>query len=56
MAMPQAGHDKQWLRDRLYDIESKTEDGDQDFEDLIEEVKAREDMRDVASYWKNRGL
>ena len=55
MAMPQAGHGRQWSRDRLYDIESRAEDGDAEFQDLIKEVKERDDLEDLASFWKSRG-
>ena len=55
MALPQAGHDKQWLKDRLYDFESRAEEGEEKFRNLITEVKEREDLQDVAMYWKSRG-
>ena len=52
LALPQAGDDKQWLMDYSYDIQDTAEDGDEDFQDMIDEVKGRKDMRDVASFWK----
>ena len=54
MAIPQAGHDKQWLKDRTWEIHDRADDGDEGFRDLIDEVKMREDMRDVASFWKSK--
>ena len=53
LAIPQAGHDKQWLKDHVYDIQDQAEDGDEILQIQIDEIKAREDMRDVASFWQS---
>lgn len=40
-SIPEAGKDAGWLKENLSKFQQKADDGDEDFADMIEEVKAR---------------
>lgn len=44
---PAAGEDKKWLREHIKEFESRAEEGDKGFTDLIKEVREREDLKEV---------
>jgi len=43
--LPQAGEDKQWLRENMEEFEKRAE-GDEDFRGLVEEVGRRGELRE----------
>lgn len=44
---PPAGADKQWLREHFKEFESRAEEGDEGFAELIREAGEREDLKEV---------
>lgn len=40
-SIPQAGQDGQWLKEYLPQFQKKADDGDEDFQALIEDVRTR---------------
>ena len=45
--IPWAGQDKQWLKKHYTGFERKAREGDDEFVDLLNEIREREDLRDA---------
>jgi len=43
--LSEAGQDGEWLRRNMEAFEQKAEDGDEEFKDLVEDVKSRKVFR-----------
>ncbi|KAL9113838.1 MAG: hypothetical protein Q9227_001972 [Pyrenula ochraceoflavens] len=43
--LPPAGQDRQWLKVHLKDFQKRAAEGDEEFQNLIQELKNREDMQ-----------
>lgn len=44
-AVPPAGQDAQWARDNMAAFREKADGGDEDFADLVEELKTRDEFK-----------
>lgn len=40
-AIPPAGEDRQWLKENIDKFQQKADEGDEDFKDMVEDVKSR---------------
>jgi hypothetical protein len=47
--IPQAGHDKAWLNHYVTDFKKLADAGDTDFANVIQELEARKDLKDLFS-------
>ena len=45
--IPPAGQDKQWLKEHHEGFERKAREGDDEFVDLLKEIRERKDLRDA---------
>jgi len=45
--LPQAGHDAEWLREHYPAFQKLAESGDEDFQDLVQELKTRDVFKDI---------
>ena len=45
--IPSAGQDKQWLKEHHGGFERKAREGDDEFVDLLKEIRERKDLRDA---------
>jgi len=50
--LPEAGHDAEWLREHYAAFEKLAENGDGDFQDLVQELKTREVFKEMLSQGK----
>ena len=48
-AFPAAGEDKKWLKENYKEFEQKAKLGDEEFQDLMHELREREDLKDAVS-------
>ena len=39
--MPEAGHDQEWLKENIDAFKKKADDGDEDFQEMVEECQKR---------------
>ncbi|CAF9908803.1 hypothetical protein IMSHALPRED_007500 [Imshaugia aleurites] len=46
-ALPPAGEDKEWLKGNVKAFEKRAEAGDGEFADVLEEMRTREDLREL---------
>ncbi|KAF6237260.1 hypothetical protein HO173_004729 [Letharia columbiana] len=46
-ALPAAGEDRKWLRENVGNFEQRAEAGDGEFGDLVEEMRRREDLKEL---------
>ena len=46
-AFPAAGKDKEWLKEHHEEFEQKAQLGDEDFQDLMHELRERQDLKEV---------
>lgn len=52
-SLPKAGEDKAWISRNLESFKEKADAGDEDFVDLIKELKVREEFHDLVGDWKS---
>ncbi|KAL9075333.1 MAG: hypothetical protein Q9161_001710 [Pseudevernia consocians] len=47
LALPAAGEDKKWLQGNVGEFEKRAKAGDGEFRDVLEEMRTREDLREL---------
>lgn len=43
----QAGKDKKWLKENMTAFKAKADEGDGDFQDILEEMRTRNDLNEL---------
>ena len=43
----QAGEDKEWLKFNISEFEKRADAGDEDFKDVLEEMRTRKDLKEL---------
>ncbi|KAK3174054.1 hypothetical protein OEA41_001298 [Lepraria neglecta] len=45
--LPPAGKDKMWLKENVTAFKAKADEGDEDFQDMLEEMRTRDDLKEL---------
>ena len=51
--LPEAGEDRAWLERNMEDFKSKADGGDEDFSDMLVDVKHRKGFEGLVGEWKS---